>query len=126
VTGTARARAAAGLLALAALAAAPAAVAHAVLVRSSPASRAALLQPPDRVSLWFSERLEPAYSALSVWDARGAQVDLRDAAPDPADRRRLGVSLPPLGPGQYTVRYRVLSVDGHVVEGRFAFSVRGP
>ena len=108
------------------LAWAAAASAHAVLVRSSPPSRATLQRPPDRVSLWFSERLEPAYSAASVWDAAGGQVDRRDPAVDPADPRRLSVSLAALGPGAYTVRYRVLSVDGHVVEGRFAFTVRAP
>jgi methionine-rich copper-binding protein CopC len=29
----------------------------------------------------------------------------------------------PLAPGRYTVRYRVLSVDGHLVEAAFPFTV---
>jgi methionine-rich copper-binding protein CopC len=33
--------------------------------------------------------------------------------------------LPPISPGTYTVRYRVLSVDGHVVEAAFSFTVKG-
>ena len=37
-----------------------AALGHAVLVKSVPAQRAALLEPPPRVELWFNERLEPA------------------------------------------------------------------
>jgi methionine-rich copper-binding protein CopC len=116
----------AALAGLLALVGASAADAHAVLVRSSPSSRATLQQPPDRVSLWFNERLERAYSAVSVWDQRDTRVDLGDAAVDPADPRRLDVSLTPLKPGTYGVRYRVLSVDGHVVEGRFQFTVRAP
>jgi len=36
----------------------------------------------------------------------------------------MSVSLPPLAPGRYTVRFRVLSVDGHVVESRFTFTVK--
>jgi methionine-rich copper-binding protein CopC len=110
--------------ALAVLAAHGPAAAHAVLVTSAPAARAVLASPPARVELTFSERLEPAYSRATVWDARGAQVDLRDAAVA-QDRRRLTVSLPPLAPGRYTVRYRVLSIDGHVVEAEFVFTV-GP
>lgn len=112
-------------LGVAALAAAAAGWAHAALVRASPAPRATLQAPPSRVELTFNERLEPAYARVSVWDDGGRQVDLRDGAVDPRDPRVLRVSLPPLAPGRYTVRYRVLSVDGHVVESAFPFAVRG-
>jgi copper resistance protein C len=98
--------------------------AHAVLVRSSPARRATLGQPPRRVELTFNERLEPAYSSVSVWSARGDQVDARDVMVGPPDPRQLSVGLPELAPGTYTVRFRVLSVDGHVVESSFPFTVR--
>jgi methionine-rich copper-binding protein CopC len=36
------------------------------------------------------------------------------------------VGLRRLTPGTYTVRFRVLSVDGHVVENEFPFTLRGP
>ena len=97
---------------------------HAALVKSSPARRATLTAAPARVRIWFNERLEPAFSRLSVWDAAGAQVDLSDARIEPDDPTELSVGLPSLGPGTYTVRFRVLSVDGHVVESQFSFSVR--
>lgn len=110
--------------ALAAAAWAPPAGAHAVLVRSVPPSRAALARGPDRVHLWFNERLEPAYSSLGVWSAAGARVDRSDARVSPDDAKSLSVTLAPLAPGAYTVRYRVLSVDGHVVDASFTFTVR--
>lgn len=100
---------------------------HAVLVRSIPAARAALSRRPDRVQLWFNERLEPAFSSAGVWNATGAQIDRRDARVDPDDPKQLSVTLHAIEPGTYTVRYRVLSVDGHVVEASFAFTVKpGP
>ncbi len=71
--------------------------------------------------LTFNERLEPAYTRVSVWDASGQQVDLKDGAVDLGNPKVVNVSLPPLQPGRYTVRYRVLSVDGHIVEASFAF-----
>ena len=111
----------AGLLALAG--SPRAGEAHAALVRSTPPARATVTAPPRRITLTFSEPLEPAYSRVAVWDAAGTQVDLRDAAVNRDDPRVLGVSVPPLVPGQYTVRYRVLSVDGHVVESNFSFRV---
>jgi methionine-rich copper-binding protein CopC len=96
---------------------------HAFLVRSSPAARSTLGQAPARVELWFNERLEPAYSTVSVWDASGKQVDRRDATVGPDDRKRLSVAIAPLPAGQYTVRYRVLSVDGHVVDSSLVFTI---
>jgi copper resistance protein C len=101
-----------------------AALAHAVLVKSVPAQRATLAEPPPRVELWFNERLEPAYSKASVTNEAGAQVDLRDVAVSAEDPRRLSLSLPTLVPGRYTVSFRVLSVDGHVVESKLTFTVK--
>ena len=101
-----------------------AALAHAVLVKSVPAQRATLTESPPRVELWFNERLEPAYSRASVTDEAGTQMDLRDVTVSREDAKRLSLSLPPLGPGRYTVRFRVLSVDGHVVESSLTFTVK--
>ena len=110
-------------IALVAMLAPGAACAHAFLIKSSPARRASLTQSPSRVELWFSERIEPAYSTVSVWDTGNARVDREDVAVAAADPKLLTVSLQPLRPGAYTVRFRVLSVDGHVVESSFPFTV---
>jgi methionine-rich copper-binding protein CopC len=100
------------------------AASHAVLVRSSPARRTVLSQPPRRVELTFNEPVEPAYSTVSVWGADGRRVDSQDISVSPADPRVLSVGLPELTPGTYTVRFRVLSVDGHIVESTFPFTIR--
>ena len=111
-----------GLLVLAAL---PAGVeAHAVLVRSAPEARASVRVPPRRAQLWFSERLEPAYATMSVWNDR-TKVDSGDAEVSREDARQLSVALPPLDRGVYVVKYHVLSVDGHVAEGGYSFTVKG-
>ena len=99
--------------------------AHAVLVRSVPSHRAVLGQMPERVQLWFNERLEAAYSTVSVSNEAGAQVDERDVTVGPDDPRRLSVTVSAQAAGLYTVKYRVLSVDGHVVDSRFTFTVKG-
>ena len=100
-----------------------AADAHALLVRSSPPKRAVLRDPPKQVELWFNERLEPAFATLTVSDKSGAAVG-GHATVDAGERKRLILVLPPLPSGSYTVRFRVLSVDGHVAEDSFGFSVR--
>ena len=97
---------------------------HAYLVKSSPTRRAALSSPPTRVVLWFNERLEAQFSQLSVWNAEGQQVDGGDGQVGPDDAKRLSVGIPTLPAGSYQVKYRVLSVDGHIVEAEFPFTVR--
>ena len=97
---------------------------HASLVRSSPAARATLTRSPERVDVWFNERIEPKFSRVSVLDHQGQAVDTGEMAIGPDDARKLSVRVRPLRPGVYTVRFRVLSVDSHVVEGQFQFTVR--
>jgi copper resistance protein C len=97
---------------------------HSQLVRAQPGQRSTVTRPPERVQMWFSERLEPAYAAASVWNEAGKQVDSGDASVDQNDPTLLSVSTPNLDPGRYTVRFRVLSVDGHVVTSSYTFTVR--
>jgi len=101
-----------------------AAPAHSLLVRSEPPRGATVTRAPERVRLWFSERIEPAYATLSVWSEAGTQVDAGDGAVAPHDPTLLSVTVPNLGPGRYTARFRVLSLDGHIVGSSFAFTVK--
>jgi copper resistance protein C len=100
--------------------------AHAVLVRAVPPPRATVRVAPRRARLWFSERLEPVYSTASVWsEGTGTTVAAGPTAVSGDDPRLLSLALPPLPSGAYAVRYRVLAVDGHVVEGAYSFTVAG-
>ena len=99
---------------------------HAYLVKSSPARRAVLSSAPARVVLWFNERLEAQFSQASVWNTEGQQVDAGDVQVGPDDGKKLSVGIPTLSAGTYAVKYRVLSVDGHIVESEFPFTVRSP
>jgi len=120
-----KARAVVSLLVLSAIVLSELADAHALLVRTSPPRRAVLRDAPKQVQLWFNERLEPAYASVTVSNQSGTEVSAMKAAVEGEDRKGLSLRLPPLEPGTYTVRFRVLSVDGHLAEDSFAFSVRG-
>jgi methionine-rich copper-binding protein CopC len=102
----------------------PPVLAHARLARSQPAARAQIAQGPPRVYLWFSEPIEARFSTATVEGPGGARVDRGDPRVDSDDPTRLSVGLPALAPASYVIRYRVLSVDGHVVEGEIPFEVR--
>ncbi len=112
------------------LAGPPSALAHARLVRSSPASQAEVTAPPERVELWFSELLEDGFNSVEVVPvaelAARPRTSLAQGAPavDRGDRTRMVVPVQRLGPGHYAVEWRVLSRDGHTATGRLTFRVR--
>ena len=98
-----------------------AAAAHAFLEHASPRVGDTVHGAPAEVKAWFTEELEPAFSTLRVLDKDGKQVDRKDTQVQ--DRTVMRVSLPPLPPGTYRVQWRALSVDTHVTEGDFTFTV---
>ena len=104
------------------LAVATAAPAHSLLLESSPAADATLARPPERVALRFNNRIEKRLSRIRLVDERGEGrtlvVSEGEGAPD-----ALTAPVPSLDPGTYRVEWRVLSTDGHVVNGRFGFRV---
>jgi copper resistance protein C len=99
------------------------ALAHARLLQEEPADGATLAKNPDRVELRFSEPVDAEFSPLEVRDSEGERVDKDNARVDPDDARVLTVDLEELTEGSYTVDWRVTSIDGHVVEGRYGFAV---
>ena len=103
----------------------PRAEGHAFPERAEPRVGAVVRTPPRQVQIWFDGDLEPAFSRVSVKDARGQQVDAKDPQVDAQNRRLLRVSLPALAPGRYTVTWSVLSVDGHRTQGDYAFTLKG-
>jgi methionine-rich copper-binding protein CopC len=102
---------------------APPAAAHAFLDHALPAVGSTVHAPPPQVKLWFTEKLEPAFSMAEVSNSTGKRIDRADARVDEGDRTVLTVSVPQLGPGRYRVKWRVLSVDTHVTEGDYSFDV---
>jgi methionine-rich copper-binding protein CopC len=101
------------------------ALAHARLVQEEPADGAALAESPDQAELRFSEPVDAEFSPLEVHNSEGERVDEDNARVDPDDARVLIVDLEALTEGSYTVQWRVTSIDGHVVEGRYEFAVTG-
>jgi copper resistance protein C len=117
-------RFAAALAAIAGLAICAPAFAHAFLDHASPRVGSTVARSPERITVWLTEELEPAFSTLRVVDAQGKRVDRNDKRIDPADQTAMHVSVPDLPPGTYRVIWRALSADSHVTEGDFTFEVR--
>lgn len=99
----------------------PPAVAHGVLIESTPRADEAA-RDVKAVTLRFNSRVEPAFSQLRLTGPSGELVPLQ-ATPSAAEPNRVAAALPPLGPGTYTVHWRILTVDGHVTHGSFRFQL---
>jgi methionine-rich copper-binding protein CopC len=76
--------------------------------------------PPREVTLWFTQKLEPAFSSVTVTNAAGERVDSGKAR---VSGNQMSVSLRPGGAGTYRVNWHVLSVDTHTTNGNFTFQV---
>jgi copper resistance protein C len=114
----------AGLLAVCALATAPAASAHAARIAVDPADGAQLARGPASVSATFNEPLQTAFASMVVVGPDGNTWSSGDPRVQGAV---ISVDVRPLGPaGRYTVNYRVTSADGHVVNGAWAFQLTAP
>lgn len=94
------------------------ACAHAHLNSSTPAAGAQLTVAPQTLTLEFSEAAQ--LTALSI--ARAGAAPLKLTAPS-APASRIRIALPALTPGTWTVHFRALSADGHLVPGELSFTL---
>ena len=100
------------------------AFAHAFPDHAEPAIGGTVHEAPMAVHIWFSEKIEPAFSRIEVVDAAGQRVDSGKAIVDMQDPRLLSVALKKLVPGIYKVTWHVVSADTHRTAGAFSFTVK--
>ncbi|MYD51603.1 MAG: c-type cytochrome [Dehalococcoidia bacterium] len=102
--------------------------AHANLADADPAPNSVLDTAPSRITIWFTEPLEPSFSSIEVLDSEGSRVDNDDSEVDTSNLTVMYVTLEDdLPNGTYTVAWRSLStVDGHTIRGTFFYSIGEP
>ena len=112
-----------GVLAAVLLPGAPA-WAHNALAEATPAAGAAVPAGPPKVSLRFLQRLNPEFTTIVVSDDAKRRVPTSEPVIDGATGTVTFDEAP--ANGGYTVGYRVVSVDGHAVQGSYRFTVADP
>ena len=100
--------------------------AHAELEASNPIADSVIGAMPAQIELSFGETLmvvegSAEANQVTVSDAKGNRVD--DKKTVVADRMASVGVAPGAAEGVYTVAYRVVSEDGHPIEGSFKFEV---
>jgi copper resistance protein C len=109
-----------GIVPLLTLLAASDVSAHAFLDHANPRVGNKVATPPHEVTLFFTQKLEPAFSNVTVTDAAGQRIDTGKPR---ISGSQMSVSLRPGGTGTYRVTWHVLSVDTHTTDGNFTFQV---
>ena len=112
------------LFAVAAMAGASSAWAHATLKSATPAKDAVVTTAPKEISLQFNEKLEAAFSNARLVDSTGKEVTTDKATLDAADPSVMKLAVPALAPGKYKVEYVGVGHDGHRRKGDYAFTVK--
>lgn len=109
-----------GIIPLLLVLATSAAQAHAFLDHADPRVGNKVASPPHEITLWFTQKLEPAFSSVTVINSAGQRIDSGKAR---VSGNQMSVSLRSGGSGTYHVNWRVLSVDTHTTTGNFTFQV---
>ncbi len=111
----------AGSVALAIMAVAGPAFAHAFPDFSQPVASSIVSGALPEVRVHFDGAIDPAKSSVRVLDAGGNDMAASNSAVR-ADNRAISVPLKPLAPGQYFVKWSAYSADGAHTMGAFSFT----
>lgn len=98
------------------------ALAHAVLLSSTPQKNVAVSGPEIAISLKYNSRVDGARSTLSLLKPDGTIETiggLTQPSPDVLSATGHG-----LAKGAYVLRWQVLSSDGHITRGEIPFQVK--
>jgi copper resistance protein C len=98
------------------------ALAHAVLVSSTPQKNTAVSGPDITINLKYNSRVDGARSTLSLLKPDGTVEKIgapAQVAPDVLSATGHG-----LAKGAYVLRWQVLATDGHITRGEVPFQVQ--
>jgi len=99
--------------------------AHAYIAKSTPMENEILMKVPPIVSIEFNETIQSSsFNSLIVVDASGKRVDLKNTHINKENPRvmeaRIKQNIPD---GIYSIQWKVISADGHPIQGVIPFSI---
>ena len=101
------------------------AIAHAEVVKSFPMANSTLTKAPKYVQLEFGESITNLKSknanSIVILDSKASNIATSKIVIKKAIARVEFVGT--LKPGKYTVKYRIVSADGHVLNAQFKFTL---
>lgn len=84
----------------------------------------ATVASPKQISITFDGPLEPAFSKLTVDNAKGQPVATSQSHVASDKPKVMTLALPALATGRYTVHWVAVALDGHRTHGDYSFLVK--
>ncbi|BFO29983.1 CopC domain-containing protein YobA [Klebsiella pasteurii] len=101
------------------------AFAHAHLQQPLPAAGSEVEASPQALTLNFSEGIETQFSGVTLTGPQQKTITLGKPVRSDSNKAQLTVPVEQaLTPGEYTVDWHVVSVDGHKTKGQYTFTVK--
>jgi copper transport protein len=96
--------------------------AHVYQLECYPPENAVLSESPKKVTITFLGSVEPAFSKTEVFDMNGKKISKKTTfrEDDTIMETELGKNLPD---GEYKVKWRCMSLDGHKQKGEYTFKI---
>ena len=98
------------------------ALAHAIVIDSTPKAGSQLMAGPFEIAIRFNSRIDVSRSSLVILDAERRSTPLTVRPTNEPDLLQ-GMG-PPLPPGQYRIRWQVLALDGHITRGDIPVTIQ--
>ena len=87
-----------------------------------PPENAVLFKSPEKVTITFLGSIEPVFSKIEVYDKNGKKVSQKTICreDDTIMEAELDRNLPA---GEYRVKWKCMSLDGHKQTGEYTFKI---
>lgn len=97
--------------------------AHSTLIESNPTPNLVIDESPTEVTLQFNEPIEQDLAHLTIYDWKAKPVYIGQAD-NPGERMPLVTfTIPELEDGTHTIKWSVVSLDGHTISGSYSFAI---
>jgi methionine-rich copper-binding protein CopC len=97
---------------------------HLKLDKSEPADKSTIAQAPAELKLWFSAKVDLKLTKVALKHGTDSVALGALTTTDSAKAPLVAKVLKPVPPGAYTVEWRTMGADGHVVKGTFGFTLQ--
>ncbi|MFE4240355.1 copper resistance protein CopC [Peribacillus butanolivorans] len=95
---------------------------HASVISSNPSPNEAMDTLPEKISIQFSENIQPAFHSIEVFSQDGDKIQIQDSTISEQSEKILEAKWKgTIDEGIYNIKWRVVSSDGHPIEGTIPF-----